>query len=70
MDEIVTKYGGFSSYQDLENQILVDLQHAVVNLKNANWNAVFLEKRIDTSPSPLLHSYFQSISKNQIRQYP
>ena len=34
-------------YIDLENQILVDLQHAVVNLKNDNWNAVFLEKRID-----------------------
>ena len=47
MDEVVTKYGGFSSYQDSENQILVDLQHAVVNLKNANWNAVFLKNRIN-----------------------
>lgn len=47
MDEIVSKYGGFSSYQDLDNQIFVDLQDAVVNLKNANWNALFLEKRIE-----------------------
>lgn len=47
MDEIVSKYGGFSSYQDLENQILIDLQDAVVNLKSAKWNTLFLEKRIE-----------------------
>lgn len=47
MDEIVSKYGGFSSYQDLDNKIFVDIQDAVVNLKNANWNTLFLEKRIE-----------------------
>lgn len=47
MDEIVSNYGGFSSYQDVENQILIDLQEAVVNLKDNNWNREFLEKRIE-----------------------
>lgn len=46
MDEIVTKYGGFSSYQDEQNQILTDLKIAVSCLRNNNWNSNFLEKRV------------------------
>lgn len=45
MDEIVSKYGCFSSYQDIDNHILSNLQLAVENLKNTNWNREFLEKR-------------------------
>ena len=46
MDEIVLKYGGFSSFQDVENQILINLQEAVINLKSINWNREFLGKRV------------------------
>jgi glycosyltransferase involved in cell wall biosynthesis len=47
MDEIVSKYGGFSSYQDVDNHILNNLQMAVENLKNTIWNRDFLEKRVE-----------------------
>lgn len=47
MDEIVSKYGCFSAYHDIDSHILNNLQLAVENLKNTIWVSNFLEKRVE-----------------------
>ncbi|MFN7044610.1 MAG: hypothetical protein ACK4M1_05385 [Flavobacterium sp.] len=45
MDKIVSNYGGFSSYHDVENQIFNDLKKAVESLTSTSWNKNFLNER-------------------------
>ena len=47
MDKVVMEYGGFSAYQNIENDITNKLIQAVNDLGNFNWRIHFLVKRKD-----------------------